>query len=47
MNPVASFVAGSAYAVMGYRKTKMKVVFFLPFHFTFKMTAWFYGFSRS
>ena len=47
MNPVASFVAGSAYAILGYRKTKMKVVFFLPFHFTFKMTAWFYGFSKS
>ena len=46
MNPVASFVAGVSYTVIGYRTTRLKIAFLLPFHFVFKMTAWFYGFSK-
>lgn len=45
MNPIASLVAAFAYSVWGYQKTKRAIVFLLPFHFTFKMTAWFYGFT--
>ena len=46
INPLASFVAGFRYAVLGYRTTKMKAAILVPFHFTFKMTAWFCGFTR-
>jgi len=46
MNPLASFVASLRYAVTGYRLTGLKMSILLPFHFTFKMTAWFYGFAR-
>jgi glycosyltransferase involved in cell wall biosynthesis len=46
MNPIASLVAAFTYAVLGYETTKLKVAFLLPSHFTFKMTAWFYGFSK-
>lgn len=46
MNPIASFVAGLNYTVFSYRITKQKVAFLLPFHFTLKMMAWFYGFTR-
>jgi len=46
MNPFASLIAGFLYSFAGYRKTKLKVSFLLPVHFAFKMTAWFYGFSK-
>ena len=46
MNPIYSLLAAIAYSVLGYKKTKMIVVLLLPFHFTFKMTGWFYGFSK-
>lgn len=46
MNPFASLLASLNYTLKGYRFTKMKISFLLPFHFTFKMTAWFYGFTR-
>lgn len=47
MNPFASFVAGLLYVNRGYKLTKLKIVFLLPFHFFFKMTAWFYGFTKN
>jgi GT2 family glycosyltransferase len=46
MNPIASFVAGARYSIIGYRATRLKIAFLLPFHFVFKMTAWFYGFTK-
>jgi glycosyltransferase involved in cell wall biosynthesis len=46
INPLASFIASLSYAFRGYRETKLKTSVFLPIHFTFKMTAWFYGFSK-
>jgi glycosyltransferase involved in cell wall biosynthesis len=46
MNPIASMIAALAYAARGYKETKRAVMLLLPFHFTFKMTAWFYGFSK-
>jgi glycosyltransferase involved in cell wall biosynthesis len=46
MNPIASFIAGFRYAIFGYIITKRKTVFLLPFHFTFKMVAWFCGFNK-
>jgi len=47
MNPLASLVASFRLAVLGYIVTKQKIAFLLPFHFTFKMTAWFCGFTKS
>ena len=46
INPIASFIAGVRYALISYLTTRRKVTVLLPFHFVFKMTAWFYGFSR-
>jgi len=46
MNPISSFFIAVMYAIRGYRKTKLKIALLLPFHFSFKMFAWFYGFSK-
>ena len=46
INPFASFVAGLNYAILGYRITKLKLAIIVPLHYTFKMTAWFYGFIK-
>jgi glycosyltransferase involved in cell wall biosynthesis len=46
INPLASFVAGVSYAVDASILMRRKVVLLLPFHYAFKMTAWFYGFTR-
>ncbi len=47
INPFASFLVSFRYAVLGYIVTKRKVSFLLPFYYTFKNTAWFFGFTRS
>ena len=47
MVPIAGFVAGALYTVDAYGLTRRKSVFLLPFHFAFKMTAWFFGFTKS
>lgn len=47
MVPIAGFVAGALYTLDGYRLTRRKSVFLLPFHFAFKMTAWCFGFAKS
>lgn len=47
MNPIASFIAGVLYAFNGYRLTKRKCAILLPFHFTLKMVAWFFGFTKA
>jgi len=46
INPFASSVAGLRYAVQGFVMTRLKLCLVLPLHFTFKMVAWFYGFSK-
>jgi glycosyltransferase involved in cell wall biosynthesis len=46
INPFASAIAGVLYAVEGYKVTRKKIVFFLPFHFGVKMLVWFYGFCQ-
>jgi glycosyltransferase involved in cell wall biosynthesis len=46
MNPIAGFLSGVSYVVDAYRITGNRVVFLLPFHFAFKMTAWCVGFSK-
>jgi glycosyltransferase involved in cell wall biosynthesis len=46
INPVASAIAGVLYAVQGYKVTRRKIVFLLPFHFSVKMLFWFYGFCK-
>jgi glycosyltransferase involved in cell wall biosynthesis len=45
MNPIASFIAALYYSILGYQTTKRLTVILLPFHFSFKMTAWLYGFT--
>lgn len=47
MNPLASLVASLRLALIGYIVTKQKIAFLLPLHFTFKMTAWFCGFTKN
>ena len=47
MNPLAGFVAGIRYGVIGYLLTKKKVSFLLPFFYAFKSTAWFLGFTQA
>jgi biofilm PGA synthesis N-glycosyltransferase PgaC len=44
MLPLAGFLTGVIYSVKAYKIIKKKVVFLLPFHFTFKFTAWCLGF---
>ena len=46
MNPLASFVAGIRFGILGYLITKRKVAFLLPFFYAFKNTAWFLGFTN-
>jgi len=46
INPLASFISGIFYASLGYRLTHRKVSLLLPFHYTLKMIAWFYGFTK-
>jgi glycosyltransferase involved in cell wall biosynthesis len=46
MNPVAGFIKGLTYIVDAYKLLHRKCVFLLPFHYTFKMTAWCLGFIR-
>jgi glycosyltransferase involved in cell wall biosynthesis len=46
MSPVASLFAGIRYAILSFEITGKKISFIIPVHFTFKMTAWFYGFTK-
>jgi len=46
MTPIAGLIAGVLYSIAAYRLTHQKVVFLLPFHFAFKMTAWCFGFFK-
>lgn len=46
MTPLGGFFAGLLYSIAAYRMTHRKVVFLLPIHFTFKMTAWCFGFLK-
>jgi len=47
MSPPAGFVTGLLYSVIAYRLVHQKSVFLLPFHYTFKMVAWYLGFFKS
>jgi glycosyltransferase involved in cell wall biosynthesis len=46
INPISSLIASFRYTILGYMLTKRRDAFLLPFHFNFKMLAWFYGFSK-
>ncbi len=46
MNPLASLMNGFRYAFLSFIKTRKIISFMLPFFYTLKMTAWFYGFSK-
>jgi glycosyltransferase involved in cell wall biosynthesis len=47
MFPPAAFLSGLLGSFTLFRLTRQKVVFFLPFQNTFKMTSWYMGFLRS
>lgn len=47
ISPIGSLIAGVLYATAAYKSTYMKMSFLIPFHFTFKMLAWFAGFMQS
>ncbi len=47
MSPLAGLIVGLQYSVAAYKLTRRKMVFLLPLHYVFKMTAWFLGFVRS
>lgn len=47
MSPVAGFIAGIIYGFEAYRLTKRKSLVLLPFHFTLKLTAWLFGFTKA
>lgn len=46
MVPLAGFIAGLLYSLIAYKLIGRKMVFLLPFHFAFKITAWFLGFLK-
>jgi len=46
MTPPIGFVAGILYSFPAYKLTCRKVVFLLPLHYVFKMTAWCLGFTK-
>lgn len=46
MTPPAGFVSGVVRCLGAYRLTHRAIVFFLPFHYTFKRIAWFFGFLK-
>ena len=46
MNPISSFIIALQYALRGYRLTKNRLSFLLPFFFSLKMVAWLHGFTK-
>ncbi len=44
--PIAGLVAGVVYSFPAYRLLRKKQVFLLPMHFSFKLTAWMFGFIK-
>jgi glycosyltransferase involved in cell wall biosynthesis len=46
MVPPAGFIAGLLYSRTAYRLMRRKVIFLMPFHYTFKMVAWCVGFAK-
>ena len=47
MFPPAAFVSGLLHAHKLFKITQQKAVFLLPFEHVFKMSAWYFGFTRS
>jgi len=46
MSPPAGFITGFFYSLIAYKLVHKKMVFLLPLHFAFKMTAWSLGFVK-
>jgi glycosyltransferase involved in cell wall biosynthesis len=46
MSPPAGFITGFFYSLIAYKLVHQKMVFLLPLHFAFKMTAWSLGFIK-
>ena len=47
LNPVAGLITGILYTTDAYRLLYKKAVFILPLHYTFKLTAWCFGFIKA
>jgi glycosyltransferase involved in cell wall biosynthesis len=47
MLPPVAFLTGFLHAHTLFKLTREKMVFFLPFQYVFKMTAWYFGFIES
>jgi glycosyltransferase involved in cell wall biosynthesis len=46
MSPFAGIFTGLLYSLIGYKLLRKNIVFLLPIHYGFKMTAWSYGFFK-
>lgn len=46
MTPLAGFLAGVWYSIVAYKMMRRRIVFLLPIQYTFKRTAWFFGFVK-
>jgi glycosyltransferase involved in cell wall biosynthesis len=46
MSPLAGIAAGVFYSFQAYKYIYRKIVFLLPFHYGFKLTAWTFGFMK-
>ena len=44
-NPLAGLIAGVLAVPKAYLLIHRKILILIPFHFCFKMFAWFYGFN--
>lgn len=47
MSPFAGFIHGLSRLIDCYKMTRRRLVFLLPFHNSFKMISWFFGFSQA
>jgi len=47
MSPIGGFIAGILRFPFAYKLTRRKILFLLPFHYTFKRLAFCYGFTKA
>ncbi|MEM2143741.1 MAG: glycosyltransferase [Candidatus Jordarchaeaceae archaeon] len=47
MSPLAGILTGFLYSIAAYKLMHSKTVFLLPIHYSFKLTAWMFGFIKA
>ncbi|MEM2144292.1 MAG: glycosyltransferase [Candidatus Jordarchaeaceae archaeon] len=47
MSPVAGILTGFFYSIEAYKRMHSEAVFLLPIHYSFKLTAWMFGFIKA